>query len=215
MAKRTPPIPQKPEIEYDEAGTGVSDQDAKAALIKVKAMVDAMMLCEENVAIAENTLALAKERLLKIERVDLPDLIRETGLMELTLEDGVKVKIVDEIDCGVSQERKPMAYDWLREHGAGALIKVVVGVVFGKGEEAKAATLTSQLIKKYGADNVTDKEDVHYQTLKSYIKGQLAAAAEYDGEPAKAPPIPPTELFGIQPYSKAKITLPKVKAGKV
>lgn len=108
-----------------------------------------------------------------------------------------------------------MAYDWLRDHGAGALIKVVVGVVFGKGEEKKAATLTEQLIKKYGADNVTDKEDVHYQTLKSYIKGQIAAAAEYDGEPAKAPAVPPTELFGIIPYSKAKITLPKVAKGKV
>jgi hypothetical protein len=213
MSKTVQPL--KAVIEYDEAGTGVSDTDAKAALIKVKAMVDAMILAEEHVAIAENTLALAKERLLKIERVDLPELIRESGLSEVALEDGTKVKIVDEIDCGVSQERKPLAYDWLRDHGAGSLIKVQVAVVFGKGEEAKAATLTSQLIKKYGADNVVDKEDVHYQTLKSYIKGQIAAAAEFDGEPAKAPPIPPADLFGIQPYSKAKITLPKVAKGKV
>jgi hypothetical protein len=213
MAKRPPPQPAA--IDYDEAGSNVSAEDAKAALKKITDMVNLMRLAEENVAIAEQDLALKKERLLKIERVDLPELIRESGMMAVTLEDGVMVTIVDDIDCGVSVERRPIAYDWLRDHNAGGLIKMVVGVSFGKGEEEKAGKLLLELSKKYGPDAAFDKEDVHYQTLKSYIKGQIAAAAEFDGDPKQAPAVPPAELFGIQPYSKAKITMPKVKKGAV
>ena len=203
-----------PDITYDEVGPA-DTKDAKAALVAIEAMVQAQRRAEKALVDAEENAKKAKAALFKIESEDLPELIRSTGLNAVTLEDGTTVKVVDEINCGVSAERKPEAYGWLREHGAGGLIKVMVGVSFGKGEEKKAAALLSQLIKKFGADAAFDKEDGHYQTLKAYIKERIAAAAEYDGPPEKAPAVPPAELFGIQPYAMAKIAEPKAKKGKV
>jgi hypothetical protein len=200
-------------IEYDEVPQ--DGEGAKAALVKIAAMVDQQRKAEQALAEAEAAAKLAKARLFKIESEDLPELIRESGLSQVTLEDGTSVKVVDEIACGISAERKPEAYDWLRSHGAGGLIKVLVGVSFGKGEEQKAAKLLSKLITTYGADQAFDKEDVHYQTLKSYLKERIAAAAEYEGPKEKAPIVPPFDLFGVQPFAMAKITAPKVKKGKV
>lgn len=198
-------------IEYEEA----PNEGAKAALVRIAAMVETQRRAEQALAEAEEAAKKAKAALFKIESEDLPELIRESGLSQVTLEDGTSVKVVDEINCGVSAERKPEAYDWLRRHEAGGLIKVMVGVSFGKGDEAKAAKLLQDLIKKFGAEAAFDKEDVHYQTLKAYIKERIAAAAEFEGPKAKAPVVPPFDLFGVQPYAMAKITAPKVKKGKV
>jgi hypothetical protein len=199
-------------IEYDEAGSGT---DAKAALVKITAMVQSQRAAEKALADAEVELKKRKEALFKIESEDLPELIRESGLTSVTLEDGTAVKVVDEISCGVSAERKAEAYDWLRAHDAGGLIKVQVGVSFGKGDEQKAAKLLQDLIKKFGAEAAFDKEVVHYQTLKAYIKDRINAASEYEGPKAKAPVVPPFPLFGVVPFALAKITAPKVKKGKV
>lgn len=203
-----------PDITYDEVGPA-DTKDAKAALAAIESMVQAQRRAEQTLAEAEEAAKKAKAALFKIESEDLPELIRESGLTQVTLEDGTSVKVVDEINCGVSAERKPEAYDWLRNHEAGGLIKVMVGVSFGKGEEAKAGKLLQKLIKEFGADAAFDKEDVHYQTLKAYIKERIAAAAEYEGPKTKAPVVPPFDLFGVQPYAMAKITAPKVKKGKV
>lgn len=200
-------------IEYDEETA--TPADAKAALVRIAAMVALQRRAETILADAETAAKAAKAALFKIESEDLPELIRESGLAQVTLEDGTSVKVVDEINCGISAARKGEAHDWLRSHGAGGLIKVMVGVSFDKGEEKKAATLLKQMIKKYGADQAFDKEDVHHQTLKAYLKERISAAGEYEGPKSKAPVMPPNELFGINPYVIAKITAPKVKKGKV
>ena len=125
----------------------------------------------------------------------IPDLLKECGLTEVRMEDGSRVTVADEIDCGISQERRAAAHAWLREHGLGGVIKVMLGVQFDRDQQDLAAKLLVTLTKK-GYPAVME-ESVHHQTLKSTLKEQLR-----QGKPV------PAELFGLRPYAKTKITYP-------
>ena len=181
---------------------------AKAALVRIAALVAARNAAEGAMERAEAEFKRRKAQLFQIESVDLPELLRESGLTEAKLEDGTKVVIRDEISCSISEERREAAHAWLRERGFGALIKNIVSVAFGKGEEAKATAAFAQFGKVYGRDAVEQKESVHAATLKSFIKERIAAVG---ADKTQAANVPPYALFGVEPYSIAKVTTPKEK----
>lgn len=134
----------------------------------------------------------ARARRLAIEREDLPELMRECGLEDVTLEDGTKITVTDDCDARISDAKRPIAFAWLDEHGYSGLIKTELSLSFPRGEKEEAAKLYKELDRKYGT--VAFKETVHPATLKSFVKERLAA-----GEAL------PMDAFGVHPYSKAII----------
>src|SRR5262245_7945492 len=113
----------------------------KELLHQVAAVARLFDAATQRVAEAEAALKREKAALQKIEREDLPELLREVGLEELKLEDGTVVSVKNEFDCGLSEERKPAALQWLRDKGYGGIIKHHVGVSFGKDQVAIADKL--------------------------------------------------------------------------
>lgn len=133
-----------------------------------------------------------KEMLTRIETEDLPELMREIGMKSVTLEDGSSVEVVDEVSCAITEERRARAHAWLVENGFGGLIKTEVVVTFGSGEHDNAQALAEEL---RGEDlDPALVERVHPATLKSFVKEQMEKGVTI-----------PFDLFGIHPYSKAKL----------
>lgn len=156
--------------------------------------------------------AVAKADLGRTLREDLPELMRELTLTELKLEDGTEVEVRDEVDCGITEANREKAHEWLREHKFGGLIKAAISVYFNTGEEEfMKETLAAIEEQLEDTDKVPEViEAVHPATLKAFIKERRAAATEAPDD------VPPTELFGIFPYSVAKVKPPKApKAPKV
>ena len=60
----------------------------------------------------------------------VPDLMRELGISEMTMEDGTRVKLNNEVN--VSNTNKPAMCRWLKEHGHGNDVKNILQ--FSKGE---------------------------------------------------------------------------------
>jgi len=145
----------------------------------------------------EAELAAARADYLRVEREDLPELMREVGLSHLTLTNGVEVIVSEEVTASITEERRAAAHAWLREHNFGGLIKTLVTVPFGRGEEEDARRLASRIAEEH---EVALTETVHPQTLKAFVKEQVE-----DGKPL------PFDLFGVHPFSRAKIKLPKAK----
>ena len=141
----------------------------------------------------------AKEEVRRIQEDDLPELMREVGLSEIKLADGSSIKVVDEVDCSISEERRYRAHEWLVANGFGGIIKSAITVEFGRDEHTEALAAAEQIHNVTGRDALL-KEGVHPQTLKAFIKEQMAAGQTI-----------PQELFGIRPYSKAKLTKAKAK----
>lgn len=135
----------------------------------------------------------AKKEANRTEREDLPALMSELGVQELTLEDGQKVRIKEEVDARITDKTRPAALQWLRENNFSGLIKTNVSVFFPNGEHEEAERAREALAERY--EGVTMEERVHPATLKAFVKEQMSTGAGV-----------PMDLFNVYPYSKAVIT---------
>lgn len=165
-----------------------------------RVVILATLLAEKKAEIeaTERQLKDDKEAMRQIEREDLPLLMAEIGLSEIKLEDGTVVAVKEEVDSGISEANRAAAHQWLIDNGYGGLIKTEVAVQFDRGAVEEATACAAALQAQYGAATV--KAVVHPQTLKSFVKEQLAAGVAI-----------PFDLFGIFPYSVAKIQTKKGK----
>jgi hypothetical protein len=145
---------------------------------------------QEKVKEAKEALKELEKQLAEIERGDLPDLMAEIGTKEVVTEDGLIIKVVEEVDAKIPKARNATAMQWLSDNGFGGLIKTQVAVVFGKYEITKAEKLAAKLAAEH--DGVILKEDVHHSTLKAFVKERLQAGDKI-----------PFDLFGVFPYNKA------------
>jgi hypothetical protein len=133
-----------------------------------------------------------------METRTLPDLMIEAGMKDFTLSDGTAVAIAQEIYASIPKASSGQAFAWLREHNFGSIIKRLVGVQFGKGDDQIAAELSERLEKQFaGRLQVIDQEAVHPSTLKAFVKECLTDKI----------PIPET-LFGVFKINRATIKEP-------
>ncbi len=166
------------------------------ALARVAALSRILIEREARVSTLEAELSQAKRDVLKTKREDLPELLREFGLSEIKLTDGSKVTIKEDVEARITEENKERALAWLVEHEASGLIKTNVDVKFNRGDRAAAIALAQQLSRTF--DSVEVAESVHPQTLKAFVREQMAAGRAV-----------PFDLFSISPFSFASVTLPK------
>jgi hypothetical protein len=164
---------------------------------RVTALAGLLIATAARIESIEAELAAAREAYLRVEREDLPELMREVGLSHLTLTNGVEVVVSEEVTAAITEERRAAAHAWLREHNFGGLIKTLVTIPFGRGEEEEARRLAARIAEEH---ECSLNETVHPQTLKAFVREQVE-----DGKPL------PFDLFGVHPFSRAKIKLQKAK----
>lgn len=125
----------------------------------------------------------------RIAREDIPGVMTELGLSSLTLDDGTTIELKNVFNCGITEARRAAAHAWLKQHGFGGLIKTRLIAEYGPDEWLEA---------KADAEGVGDRarldEAVNQQTLKAFIRERLEA-----NDP------PPNDLFGLFPFTEAKI----------
>ena len=138
---------------------------------------------EQKVKDLEAELKEAKKELLRISDEEIPNLMSETGLSSLKLDDGSSLDIKNIYGASILVANREKANDWLREHGHDDIIKNRVVATFGRGQEDDA-----KVFMRVAYDNgvATDQESkIEPQTLKAWVKERMEAGEEF-----------PTELFG-------------------
>ncbi len=116
----------------------------------------------------------------------IPEFMFSMGVSEVTLDDGVEISIETKYYGNISQERAEQAHKWLKENGFESLVKSTVGLSFGAGDEDK---VDKELLTRFLSEheiNFNEKEAVHSQTLKSFIKHQMEDGKQF-----------PYHLFGV------------------
>jgi len=162
-------------------------------------------LHQDHVTEMERLLKAAEDRKKMIDsiaREDLPELLREAEINELTLTDGTKVKCTEKVQAGITEANREEAHQWLIDHNFGGLIKTAVSVQFAAEEHDKAQALAVELKEKFGTA-VEVNSGVHAATLKAFVAERLEAANE---QPEN---VPPEKLFGVFTFTEAKITKPR------
>ena len=150
----------------DDVFQDVDDSSLKALADKCKILE----FTEEEIVQLEDQLKEKKEAARKLSEEDIPQFLAEKGLSSITLDNGTEVKITEEVRPGVKVADRPFCYAWLRDNGYGDLIKNNISVSFGMGEDSQALKLKSA-IHHLGMVG-SEKEDVHYQTMKAFVTEQ-------------------------------------------
>lgn len=166
-------------------------------LKRIVELATLMVAQQRRVEDLKRDLETAQRDLARIETEDLPELMSEVGLNSVTLDDGSVIEVKQDVQCGISEERRNAAHAWLIEHGFGGLIKTEVVVAFGRGEKEAAEEFSAEVVQLTGHTPAV-KEAVHASTLKAFVKEQLEAGVAI-----------PFDLFGIHPYNKAKLKAAK------
>ena len=178
------------------------EQDKQDSLTKVN---DAKSLSEQVVKLQELNERLEDlEDLMKKTKKDIevisgeviPTMMQEMNLSTLKLSDGSSVEVKQIYGASISPAKKEEAFNQLRNHGLGDLIKNEITVSFGRNEDNKAADY-AVLAQGQGYQPV-QKLKVEPMTLKALVRERLEAGQEM-----------PTELFNVFAGNRTKITRSK------
>lgn len=178
-------------IDFEDVATEltrVNDGELKA----VADLVRQQLVLEQRVEDLETELKRTQQDLAKVAQELLPEALAEHGLSELKMADGSKITVAQFVQAHISKDKQEDAFDWLRQHEFDDLIKNVVSLEFGKGEDNQARDVMEALTNRgYWPQN---KQSVHPSTLKAFVKEQVEKGAEI-----------PSDLFGIFIGKKAVI----------
>ena len=195
--------------DYSEYAQAVTDTSAEAdsALAQLQRLADQQADQARVVADLEAQLTRAKEALRVTSENLLPEALDRVGIAEFKTSSGLVVSLKEQVRCGITEERAPKAYEWLREHGRGAIIKRRIALDFGTGEEERVTKLV-QLLEQHEFADFDDKQSVNPQTLGAFVRNALAEGLDI-----------PLDLFGVFRQRVAvlgvdKESKPKVVRGK-
>lgn len=178
---------------------------SKITLDEVRALAEQQKLLEQELIDLEARVEAKKKELKDVCEYKLPNMLTEIGLKDLTLSTGEIIEMQDNIFASINETNKEEAHKWLREHNFQDLIKNVVSVTFGKGEDKFAESLVAN-IEAMGAKGdlsygtLDQKEQVHNSTLRAFVKQRLQDGLEL-----------PLATFGVFEGKITKIRKPKIK----
>ena len=147
---------------------------------------------EKEISAAEQLLKDKKQALHKITDEQLPEALEEMGLQKFTLTDGAEISVKPIYAASIPRDRKDEAFQWLRDHEFGDLVKNNVTVTFGRGEDETA----KEFVGLCGSQGFTPSqlEKVEPMTLKAWLRERVEA-----GDPI------PLDLFGAFITQRATI----------
>ena len=123
---------------------------------------------EDQVAASENHTKDLKEKAKQLSNFDIPKMMQEMNVTKLKLKDGASIEVKPFYGAHITPDKQEKAFNWLREHGLGDIIKNDVTVTFGMGEDNKA-TDYAVLARGQGYEPV-QKVAVHTGTLKAVVR---------------------------------------------
>lgn len=173
------------------ANSAIENLD-RDALSTVSRLARNALLLEAAIKQQTHDLKETEETLRRITEEALPVAMLELGLTSVTLDDGSSIMVEDSVHVGIPKPKEADAFEWLREHELGDVIKNEVTASYGKGEDGEATALIASL--REAGVTYKQRESVHPGTLKALAKEKLVA-----GDPL------PEDLFGVHIINRAII----------
>ena len=148
---------------------------------------------EDQVAASENHTKDLKEKAKQLSNFDIPKMMQEMNVTKLKLKDGASIEVTNFYSARILPDKQEEAFNWLREHGLGDIIKNDVTVTFGMSEDNKAMAYAT-LAKGQGYEPV-QKIGVHSSTLKAVVRERTESGQDL-----------PADLFNPFVGNQTKIT---------
>jgi hypothetical protein len=190
------------DIEEIEAAPPPSNAD----VAKVVRLAERQMLLEDEIQKLNARLKAAQDELRALTESTLPLAMTECGLASFELRGGFEVEISEVIGAAITNEHRADAHAWLEKNGHGSLIKRVITITFGKGEEAWAKKFMRDMAQRKRPLAHELKESVHYQTLGAFVRERVKEARK---ENLSVEKLIPVDLFSVYIGKTTTIARPK------
>ena len=148
---------------------------------------------EDEIVTSEEHLKRKKEKADKLSQIAIPEVMDALKMKTMKLADGSAIEIKEIYSATIPIDKKEGAFNWLRDHDLGDLIKNEITVSFGRGEDNKASDY-ADLAKGHGLEP-TQKLKVEPMTLKALFRERSENNEEL-----------PSEHFNLFKGNKTKIT---------
>jgi len=135
-----------------------------------------------------------KDREFQLENEVIPSFFENAGVSSLTLTDGSKVVIKDQLRSNITEENKDFCFSWLDQNNLSDVIKNDVVLTFGRGQESDARNIMAELEEK--GLHPTNKKQVPWNTLAKLIDEQIQKGSMTSDI---------QEKFGVYTFKKVKI----------
>ena len=179
------------EQDFEENAASVEKIDQQG-LTSVAALARTIRDKEARISDLEQTLKEEKKALIKLTDEEMPSMLAEIGMASFALDDGSTVEVKQTYGASILVDKRPEAYEWLRDHGHDDIIKNTVLCQFGRGEDDQAGAFAAFAQKQGFIPE--QKTEVHPQTLRAFVKERCETGEEF-----------PMELFGAWVGQRAVI----------
>ena len=183
-------------IDYAKDELGKVDD---SQLLSIASCCQRLVDLENEATTLEDQLKHIKEEMLSVRNEKIPSLMKEKNLTQLKLSDGSAIEIRNFYGISVPKDpdERAEAYQWLRDHDLGDIIKNEISARFGRNEDGKALEF-SKLATANGYEVQQDLK-VAPMTLKATLRELHEKGAD----------LPPQEIFKTFVGRQAKVTRKK------
>lgn len=159
----------------DELFSDVSENPPVDNLEALSVLVKEFRSIERDIEAAEEILKLKRKALEEVSRVKIPTILNTTGLSEIRLSTGEKIKIQDKVQASITEGNSTLAYrNMVNAQGGGDDAEAVIDSLFKSQVIIGDA---SDKVLNVLLDNDIDyetKRSIHHATLSKYCKERLA-----------------------------------------
>ena len=150
---------------------------------------------DQSILQAEVNISDLKSRRKQVAEELLPDLMANSGLKRMQLDNGTIIRVDEFVDAKIKDA--VTAFDWLRQTNNESIIKNQITVKLDRGDDDKARQVLQNLKENHDIDAEL-KISIHNQTRKSFCRDAL-------DNPELAESLP-REAFGIYQGKRVKVT---------
>ena len=123
------------EKDFEDTLSNSVEKIDQQGLTSVAALARTIRDKEALVSTLEEKIKAEKKSLMKLTDEVMPSMLAEIGMSSFSLEDGSTVEVKQTYGASILVNKRPEAYDWLRENGYDDIIKNSVSCSFGRGED--------------------------------------------------------------------------------
>ena len=160
-----------PEFMRVDAGLTGPQNLPDDSINSISKLAERIIESQNRISKIEEALKTDKVELRKLTDEELPAAMAEVNMKKFETDSGYSVAIKKIYVTNIKVEDRPEAFAWLRDNGHGDLIKNIVSINFGKGEDEVASRFKA-LAEEENIPVETDTK-IHPMTLRAWGKEQI------------------------------------------
>ena len=129
----------------------------------LSSLVVELQKLEDEIKLDEERFKLKKEKADKISNIAIPEIMEALKMKTMKLADGSAIEVKEIYSATIPLNKREGAYNWLREHGLGDLIKNEITVSFGRGE---VEPMTLKALFRERSENNQELPSEHFNLFK-------------------------------------------------